>query len=92
MRLGLTPGAESDLYELEKALHLPSDTRPRWIECLKLLETFPSAGRALEGELSSYRVWRGPWRWMLSVYEVLPDEDLVAVVAVHDARSSTAPS
>jgi len=29
---------------------------------------------------------------MLSVYEVFPDEDLVVVIAVHDARSSTAPS
>lgn len=92
MRLGLTPGAEADLYELEKALHLPADTRPRVIECLRILETFPFAGRALEDELAPYRVWRGPWRWMYSVYEVLPDEDLVAVLAVHDARSSTAPS
>ena len=58
MRLGLTAGAEADLYEL-KALHLPADTRSRVIECLKILETFPSAGRALEDELEPYRVWRG---------------------------------
>ena len=92
MRLGLTPGAEADLLELEQVLHLPADTRPRVIECLKMLETFPYAGRALEGELGPYRVWRGPWRWMLSVYEILPDEGIVAVISIHDARSSTAPS
>ena len=48
MRLALTPRAETDVYELEKALHLPGDTRARWIKGLKPLERFPWMGRALE--------------------------------------------
>jgi hypothetical protein len=34
----------------------------------------------------------GPWRWMIFVCVYLEDEDRVAVVSVHDARSSRSPT
>ncbi len=42
--------------------------------------------------LEPYRVWSGPWPWMLFVYEVLEDQELIVVVTVRDARSSESPT
>ena len=56
------------------------------------MELFAHAGRALEGEWEPYRVWSGPWPWMLFVYEVLEDQELIVVVTVRDARSSQSPT
>jgi hypothetical protein len=54
------------------------------------LATFPLLGAALEGRWHAYRFVLGPWRWMLIVYAYDSDTDVVAVVTIQDARSSTA--
>ena len=92
MRVGLAARALAELSELEQGLSLPADTRVRVREALRTLELFAHAGRALEGEWAPYRVWSGPWPWMLFVYEVLEDRDLIVVVTVRDARSSRSPT
>lgn len=40
---------------------------------------------------ASRRFVLGPWRWMIIVYSHHPDEDVVAVLAVVDGRTSTSP-
>ena len=92
MRVVFVAGALADLAELEEVLSLPADTRIGVRESLRTLERFPYAGRALEGEWEPYRLWMGPWPWMLFVYEVLESRELVAVVTVRDARSSSSPT
>ena len=92
MRVGFAARALVELAELESVLSLPADTRARVRESLRTLKVFAYAGRALEGEWEPYRVWGGPWPWMLFVYEVLEDRDLVVVVTVRDARSSRSPT
>jgi len=37
-------------------------------------------------------MWVGPFRWMLFVYEVLENQDLVLVVTIRDARSADSPN
>jgi len=92
LRVVLAAGALVDLAKLEEVLSLPADTRSRVRESLRTLERFPYVGRALEGEWEPYRLWFGPWPWMLFVYEVLESRDFVAVVTVRDARSSSSPT
>lgn len=67
---------------------LPEDTRRRVRTVLAPLTTFPELGRELEGRWSQHRVLLGPWRWMLLVYRLDPDNDRVVVVTIEDARSS----
>lgn len=92
MRVGFAARALAELADLEEVLSLPADTRIRVREALRTLEVFAHAGRALEDEWEPYRMWSGPWPWMLFVYEVLEDEDLIVVVTVRDARSSRSPT
>lgn len=92
MHVAFAARALTDLAQLESVLSLPVDTRARVRESLRTLEVFAYAGRALEGEWEPYRVWGGPWPWMLFVYEVLEARGLVAVVTVRDARSSRSPT
>jgi len=37
-------------------------------------------------------LWIGPWPWMLFAYKVMESDDIVAVVTVRDARSSSSPT
>lgn len=92
MRVALAARALVDLTEFEEALSLPEDMRGRVRSSLRTLELFPYAGRALEGRWSAYRLWGGPWPWMLFVYEVLESDELVVVVTVRDARSASSPT
>ena len=92
MRVALSARAEADLAAMEATLSLPADTRHRVRGSLQYVGLFPSMGRALEGRWEPLRVWGGPWPWMLFVYEVLADEDLVLVVTVRDARASNSPT
>jgi plasmid stabilization system protein ParE len=69
---------------------LPSDTRERVRRSLRVLEQFPRMGRQLEGRWRPLRFILGPWRWILILYSYEGLEDLVLVVAFHDARSSAA--
>lgn len=74
MQVAFADRALAELGELEEVLSLPTDTRVRVSEGLRTLELFAHAGRALEGEWEPFRVWSGPWPWMLFVYEVLEDQ------------------
>ncbi len=69
---------------------LPADTRDRVKRSLGILARFPFIGRQLEGRWEGLRFLVGPWRWLLFIYYYDESEDLVVVVTVQDARSSTA--
>ncbi len=69
---------------------LPSDTRTRVQRSLRLLEQFPSVGRQLEEAWKPLRFILGPWRWLGLVYIHDEQEDVVHVLTIQDARSSTA--
>jgi plasmid stabilization system protein ParE len=92
LRVELSARAEADLAAMEATLSLPTDTRHRVRDSLQYLGLFPYMGRALAGRWEPLRVWGGPWRWMLFVYEVLGNEDVVLVVTIRDARSSSSPN
>jgi len=91
-RVIVTPRALADLDELIEVLGLPPTTRSRVQRSLRVLERFPLAGRALHGRWSGMRFLIGPWPWMILVYVHEPADDAIAIVAVHDGRSSTAAS
>lgn len=69
---------------------LPADTKDRVKRSLRVLERFPRIGRELEGRWAPLRLILGPWRWMLIVYSFEEREDVVLIVTIQDARSSTA--
>jgi len=92
LRVKLSARAEADLAAMEATLSLPRDTRHRVRSSLQYVGLFPHMGRALEGRWEPLRVWSGPSRWMLFVYEVLENEDVVLVVTIRDARSSNSPT
>lgn len=89
-RIVVTPRARSDVDEAIANLGLPRDAWARVAASLRLLEDFPLAGRKLEGRWHETRFVLGPWPWMILVYLHEPEEDVVYLVGVHDARSSTA--
>ena len=82
--------AGTDLSQLITTRQLPADTLERVRRSLSQLETFPLAGRRLEGRWRGYRLILGPWPWMLFIYGYDETSDTVTVFAVHDARSSGA--
>ena len=69
---------------------LPADTRARVQRSLRKLDRFPSIGRELDERWGSQRFIVGPWRWLLIVYVYEKSADRVLVVAIQDARSSSA--
>lgn len=68
---------------------LPADTRARVQRSLRMLERFPSVGRPLEGQWEPLRFILGPWRWLVIVYVHDTQQDVVHVLTIQDARSST---
>jgi plasmid stabilization system protein ParE len=86
----LSVDAVKELDRMIVTHSLPSDTRERVRRSLHVLEQFPRIGRQLEGRWRPLRFILGPWRWMLILYSYEELEDLVLVVAFHDARSSAA--
>jgi hypothetical protein len=87
------PTALASLRRLIETHDLPDDTSARVRRSLRVLETFPLSGRALEGaSLDGLRFVLGPWRWMLLVYEYDAGDDLAAVVLIEDARTTGAAS
>ena len=87
----VTPRAQRDVSEAISNLGLPDETWARVARSLRLLETFPLAGRALEGRWAPARFVLGPWPWMILLYLYDESADTVHLVAVHDARASTSP-
>jgi plasmid stabilization system protein ParE len=86
----LSVDAAEDLERMIITHSLPPDTRERVRRSLRTLEQFPRIGRQLEGRWKPLRFILGPWRWMLILYSYEEPDDLVLVVAFHDARSSAA--
>lgn len=86
----LALAAVEDLDTLIRVHSHPADTRARVKRSLRGLERFPLMGPALAGRWQGLRFILGPWRWLLLVYVHLEAEDRVVVVAIQDARSSTA--
>jgi hypothetical protein len=89
-RVELTLAAVEDLDRLIITHSLPSDTQVRVQRSLGILERFPSVGRELEGPWEHIRFILGPWRWLLFVYVHDEHQDVVSVLTIQDARSSTA--
>ena len=89
-RVDLADVAAADLDELIATHQLPADTRAPVAAALRVLKRFPESGRALIGSWEGFRLLIGPWRWMLIVYAYEAERDLVTVVSIQDARSSTA--
>jgi len=85
----VTPRAERDIEEAIDFLELPANSWVRIVRSLRVLETFPSAGRRLEGRWSPSRFITGPWPWMILLYRYDEVSDQVLVVAMHDARSQS---
>jgi plasmid stabilization system protein ParE len=87
----VSPAAAEALAQLIVTHSLPADTRERVRRSLSPLAEFPLLGRRLEGEgYDGLRFVLGPWRWMIVVYEHVPHDERVNVLAIEDARSSTA--
>ena len=84
----ITPRARGDIEDAIALLGLPDDTWLRVRRSLRVLETFPLGGRALEARWSGARFVLGPWRWMVLIYRYEEPSDRAYVVAAHDARSA----
>lgn len=82
--------AVEDLDRMIVTHSLPADTKARVKRSLGVLERFPRIGRSLDGRWHPMRVILGPWRWMVIVYDYDESADLVIVLTIQDARSSTA--
>lgn len=90
-RVIVMPEAVAALDRLIVSHSLPADTKPRFRRSIEHLEMFPRLGLAFEGGgYDGLRFLLGPWRWMVVVYDYDEDKDIVGVLTVQDARSSTA--
>ena len=89
-RVIVAPAAAADLERLIVTHSLPANTLARVAKAIEPLEQFPLLGASLVGRWDNYRFVLGPWRWMLIVYAYDPNSDIVAIVTIQDARSSTA--
>jgi plasmid stabilization system protein ParE len=90
-RVVVSPAAADTLARLIVTHSLPADTTDRFRRSIAQLADFPLLGRALEGSgYDGTRFVLGPWRWMVIVYEIDPAADRVHILAVEDARSSSA--
>ncbi len=89
-RVEVTAAAVADLDSLILTHSLPGSTRLRVRRSLERLEDFPYIGSELTRRWRGLRFVLGPWRWLLVVYQYRADEDRVVVLAIQDARTSTA--
>jgi plasmid stabilization system protein ParE len=83
----ITAEARRDIDAAASALELPPSHWSRIARSLRVLETFPLAGRRLNGRWAPLRFVLGPWPWMILLYRYDKYADRVFVVAMHDARS-----
>jgi plasmid stabilization system protein ParE len=86
----LSVPAVEDLDRLILTHSLPDDTRTRVKRSLRALERFPRLGRELEGRWRPFRFILGLWRWLLVLYIHDEQQDVVLIVSIQDARSSSA--
>lgn len=87
----VSPTAADALARLLLTHSLPADTKERFKRSVALLAEFPRLGRELEGAgFEGMRFLLGPWRWLVIVYSYEVEVDEVWILAVEDARSSTA--
>ena len=90
-RIVVSPAAADSLAALIVSHSLPPDTKERFRRSIGALGEFPLVGRQLAGGgYDGLRFVLGPWRWMVVVYEHDATADAVNILAVEDARSSTA--
>jgi plasmid stabilization system protein ParE len=90
-RVEVSEAAAEDLERLIITHSLPADTKERIRHSLRPLERFPRIGVGLEAEgWEDFRFILGPWRWLVIVYDLREDEDLVVIATIQDARASTA--
>jgi plasmid stabilization system protein ParE len=89
-RILVAPAALDDLEQLIATHSLPAGTPVRVRRSIEPLGDFPLLGASLDGRWRDYRFLLGPWRWLLIVYAYDRAADVVAVVTIQDARSSTA--
>jgi hypothetical protein len=89
-RVVIAPAAVADLERLILTHSLPAETGLRVRRSIEPLAQFPLLGAMLGGRWGAYRFILGPWRWLLIVYAYDAETDLVAVLTVQDARSSSA--
>jgi hypothetical protein len=88
-RVELTAQAIEGLDRLIVTHSLPADTYTRVYRSLSLLERFPKIGRKVTGRWHHLRFILGPWRWLLIVYVYDDERELVSILTIQDARSST---
>lgn len=86
-----TPRTRRDVDEAIAALALPGDSWARVARSLRVLEVLPLAGPELEGRWAPSRFVLGPWSWMILLYSYDGASDRVFILAMHDARSASAP-
>ncbi len=91
-RVVLTHAAARDLRDLIRTHRLPDNSIERIKRSIRPLAEFPELGAELGGALAPRRFLLGPWRWMIIIYRFYPESDLVAILAIVDARSSTSPT
>lgn len=87
----VSPEAADALAQLILTHSLPADTKERVKRSIVPLAEFPRLGRELHGGgYDGLRFLLGPWRWLVVVYAYEADSDVVSVLMLEDARSSTA--
>ncbi|MGH9194559.1 MAG: type II toxin-antitoxin system RelE/ParE family toxin [Acidimicrobiia bacterium] len=91
-RVVVTHAAARDLRELIRSHRLPKNTVERVKRSIRPLADFPELGAELGGVFAPWRFLLGPWRWMIVIYRFDPENDLVAILAIVDARTSTSPT
>ena len=91
-RVVVTEAAADDLRGLIRSHRLPETTIERLRRSLQPLESFPELGSPLGGSFRDRRFLLGPWRWMILIYRLYPEHDLVAIIAIVDGRTSTSPT
>ena len=91
-RVVVTQAAAGDLRDLIRTHRLPGKTIERVKRSIRPLADFPELGAELGDAFAPRRFLLGPWRWMIIIYGFYPERDLVAILAIVDARSSKSPT
>ena len=92
VRVVVTHAAARDLRDLTRTHQLPESTMERVKRSVRPLAEFPELGSELGGTFAPRRFLLGPWRWMILIYRFYPENDIVAILAIVDARTSTSPT